>query len=301
MQFWTNAVQHKPSWPRLLNLKKPTKRKRLHCGFSRQQSLAKCLKRTAISIIPSYLEIILFSQKNLLTVCLVQTKNSLWARIEGVKFPMRLTTKQGQATPIQMGTVQWFSNSKGYGFIRGQDGVERFFHVTDLAGNFIPDTGASVFFKSRLDGKGPRATGIRLTEGLVSENHRQRYKNGRIPCPHCSTPIVPRMVFWSGMPIYSMCQFCGGTVKDFRQPYTPWYKSRWLINSIFFVIAVNFSALLIYKTRDPLFALYPYLAVVLLLFFRPVKLVRIALAVTASSWKKWIAGKSDGRHTPWRV
>ena len=96
---------------------------------------------------------------------------------------MRLTTKQSQASPIQTGTVQWFSNSKGYGFIRGQDGVERFFHVTDLAGNFIPDRGESVFFQSRLDGKGPRATGIRLTEGMISENHRQRHKNGRIPCP----------------------------------------------------------------------------------------------------------------------
>ena len=198
----------------------------------------------------------------------------------------------------QEGTVQWFSNSKGYGFIRGQDGVERFFHVTDLAGNFIPDRGESVVFQSRQDGKGPRAIGIRLTEAMISENHRQRLKNGRIPCPHCSTPIIPRMVFWSGAPIYSMCQFCGGKIKEFRQPDTPWYKSPWLINSIFFVIAINFSAILIYKTGDPLIALYPYLAVVFLLFFRPVKLARNALVVYASAWK-WIAGKADCRQSPW--
>jgi cold shock CspA family protein len=215
---------------------------------------------------------------------------------------MRLTTTQGQSSPVQMGTVQWFSNSKGYGFIRGQDGVERFFHVTDLAGGFIPDRGDSVVFQSRLDNKGPRATGIRQTEYQVSGNYRRQLKNGRIPCPHCSTPIVPRMVFWSGTPIYSMCQFCGGKIKDFRGPYTPWYKIPWIINSIFFLIAIKFSVLLIYKTGNLFVALYPFLAVGFLLFFRPVKLVRNALAVTVSAWK-WIAGKSEGRQTPtpWRV
>ena len=217
-----------------------------------------------------------------------------------MKFPVRLTKKQCQASPVQMGTVQWFSNSKGYGFIRGQDGVERFFHVTDLAGNFIPDRGESVFFQSKQDGKGPRATGIRITEGLISENQRQRYKNGRMPCPHCSTPIIPRMVFWSGAPIYSMCQFCGGKIKEFRQPDTPWYKSPWLINSIFFVIAIKFSLLLIYKTGNLIIALYPFLAVGFIRFFRPIKLVRNTLAVTACAWK-WIAGKANGRQTPWHI
>ena len=212
---------------------------------------------------------------------------------------MRLTTKQGQASPVQMGTVQWFSNSKGYGFIRGLDGVERFFHVTDLAGNFIPDRGDSVFFQSKQDGKGPRATGIRLTEGLISENYRQRYKNGRMPCPHCSTPIIPRMVFWSGAPIYSMCQFCGGKIKDFRQPDTPWYKNPWIINSIFFLIALKFSELLVYETDDVLIGLYPMLAFVFLVFVKPLKLVRNAFALSLLAWK-WIARKTEGSQTPWR-
>jgi cold shock CspA family protein len=213
---------------------------------------------------------------------------------------MRLTTKQGQTSPVQVGTVQWFSNSKGYGFIRGHDGVELFFHVTDLTGGFIPDRGTSVLFQSKQEGKGPRATGIRLTEGMISENHRQRLKNGRIPCPHCSTPIIPRMVFWSGAPIYSMCQFCGGKIKDFRGPYTPWYKNPWIINTIFFLIALKFSLIFISVTEDPVIALYPFLAVGFLLFFRPIKLVRNTLAVTASAWK-WIAGKVDGRQSPWQI
>jgi cold shock CspA family protein len=212
---------------------------------------------------------------------------------------MRLTTTQGQASPVQMGTVQWFSNSKGYGFIRGQDGVERFFHVTDLAGDFMPDRGDSVFFQSKQHGKGPRATGIRLTEGMIPENHRQRLKIGRIPCPHCSTPIVPRMVFWSGTPIYSMCQFCGGKIKDFRGSYIPWYKNPWIINTIFFLIAIKFCELLVYETDDVLIGLYPMLALVFFVFVRPLKLVRNAFASSLLAWK-WIARKTVGSQTPWR-
>ena len=141
------------------------------------------------------------------------------AKIEGVKHPVRLTTKQGQASSVQEGTVQWFSNSKGYGFIRGQDGVERFFHVTDLTGDFMPDRGDSVFFQSRQDGKGPRATGVALNPNFTAEpNHIRR--DGRVSCPHCSRPIVPRMTFWDGRPYKSYCTFCGGMIRNFYK-YKP--------------------------------------------------------------------------------
>ncbi|PZN70627.1 MAG: hypothetical protein DM484_28110 [Candidatus Methylumidiphilus alinenensis] len=100
--------------------------------------------------------------------------------------------------------MQWFSHSKGYGFIRGKDGVERFFHVTDLAGGFIPDRGASVFFQSRQDGKGPRAASVRLATGSAAEGHRHSYRNGRMFYPHCGSSIVPRLIFNYGAPIYSI-------------------------------------------------------------------------------------------------
>jgi len=135
-----------------------------------------------------------------------------------VRFPVRLTTKQDQTFPIHVGTVQWFSNSKGYGFIRGQDGVERFFHVTDLAGGFIPDRGASVFFQSRQDGKGPRAVGVVLNPTYGCNKPFRR--DGRGSCPHCSRPIVPRMTFWYGRPYKSYCTFCGGVIQDFYE-YKP--------------------------------------------------------------------------------
>ena len=138
---------------------------------------------------------------------------------EGERYPVRLTTKQGQASPVQEGTVQWFSNSKGYGFIRGQDGVERFFHVTDLTGDFMPDRGDSVFFQSKQDGKGPRAAEVALNPNFTAEpNHIRR--DGRVSCPNCSRPIVPRMTFWDGRPYKSYCTFCGGMIRNFYK-YKP--------------------------------------------------------------------------------
>ena len=149
---------------------------------------------------------------------------------------MRLTTKQGQASPVQEGTVQWFSNSKGYGFIRGQDGVERFFHVTDLTGDFMPDRGDSVFFQSRQDGKGPRATGVALNPNFTAEpNHIRR--DGRVPCPHCSRPIVPRMTFWDGRPYKSYCTFCGGIIGNFYKYKPGLLDTIWeiIIHVIYFI------------------------------------------------------------------
>ena len=80
----------------------------------------------------------------------------------------------------------------------------------------------------------------------------------------------------------------------------PWYKNQWIINSIVFLIALKFSLIFISVTGDPVIALYPFLFVSLLLFFRPIKLIRNTLAVTASAWK-WIAGKADGRQSPWHI
>jgi len=151
---------------------------------------------------------------------------------------MRLTTKQGQASPVQAGTIQWFSHSKGYGFIRGRDGVERFFHVTDLAGGFIPDRGASVFFQSRQDGKGPRAASVRLATGSAAEGHRHSYRNGRMFCPHCGSSIVPRLVFNYGAPIYSICQFCGQKVDNFRDNSNSWLNHPVVIIILFVIFCI---------------------------------------------------------------
>ena len=138
-----------------------------------------------------------------------------------------------------MGTVQWFSNSKGYGFIRGQDGVERFFHVTDLTGAFMPDRGDCVFFQSKQDGKGPRAVSVhRLPDSLTDGHRNSTYRNGRMFCPHCGSSIVPRLVFNYGAPIYSICHFCGKKVADFRDNSNSWLNHPVVVFIMFVIFSI---------------------------------------------------------------
>lgn len=127
---------------------------------------------------------------------------------------MRLTTGQDQRAEPQKGTIKWFSPEKGYGFIDGDDGVRRFFHVTDIVGNFSPTTGNFILFEPRKDRKGPRAVGVRLNPDSLVDVVRT-FSDGRISCPHCSRLIVPRMTFWYGRPNRSFCPYCAGEVRNF--------------------------------------------------------------------------------------
>jgi len=127
---------------------------------------------------------------------------------------MRLTTRQDQRAATQKGTIKWFSPEKGYGFIDGDDGVRRFFHVADTMGDFSPKTGNFILFEPREDRKGPRAVGIRLNPDSLVEVGRT-YSGGRVSCPLCSRLIVPRMTFWYGRPNRSFCTYCAGEVRNF--------------------------------------------------------------------------------------
>jgi CspA family cold shock protein len=139
------------------------------------------------------------------------------------ELAMRMTIQeQGRFSLPMKGTIQWFSKEKGYGFIDGNDGVRRFFHVADTAGDFTPEAGNFILFEPRQDRKGPRAVSVRLNPDSLVEIKRPLVRNGRMSCPHCGTAIVPRVVFNYGAPIYSICQFCGGKVADFREPSQPW-------------------------------------------------------------------------------
>jgi CspA family cold shock protein len=66
------------------------------------------------------------------------------------------------------GTVKWFSDDKGYGFITPDDGAKDLFvHHSNIDGQgfkSLPE-GAKVEFESRAGAKGPEATGVRpITE-----------------------------------------------------------------------------------------------------------------------------------------
>ncbi|MCR4404117.1 MAG: cold-shock protein [Candidatus Acetothermia bacterium] len=60
------------------------------------------------------------------------------------------------------GTVKWFNNAKGYGFITQDNGDELFVHFTGIKGQGFRTLreGQAVQFDIQQDAKGPRAVNV---------------------------------------------------------------------------------------------------------------------------------------------
>jgi CspA family cold shock protein len=64
------------------------------------------------------------------------------------------------------GTVKWFSDEKGFGFITPDDGSKDIFvhqSVIEAEGFRSLSEGAKVEYESEADAKGPRATSVKST------------------------------------------------------------------------------------------------------------------------------------------
>jgi CspA family cold shock protein len=60
------------------------------------------------------------------------------------------------------GTVKWFNDTKGFGFIAGQDGSDVFVHLSSIQSNGFRslDEGDSVSFDIEDGAKGPKAVNV---------------------------------------------------------------------------------------------------------------------------------------------
>ena len=63
------------------------------------------------------------------------------------------------------GTVKWFNNTKGYGFITAEDGTDVFVHHSDIQseGFRTLDEGDTVEFEITEGPKGPKAANVHKT------------------------------------------------------------------------------------------------------------------------------------------
>ena len=136
------------------------------------------------------------------------------------------------------GKVKWFSEEKGFGFIVGSDGVERFFGVRDIEGVELPNNGASVIFDPAEGKKGPRATKVSITKKGA------RSSDERVTCGNCGKKMIPRIITgpplvhgkgsWTPVPKKSVCPFCGAVHQEF--PASTGEKAGLVIFIIVFII-----------------------------------------------------------------
>ncbi|HYQ48674.1 MAG: cold-shock protein [Nitrospirae bacterium] len=63
---------------------------------------------------------------------------------------------------MAQGTVKWFNDSKGYGFITSEDGSDVFVHHTSIQGNGFKSLaeGDKVSFDVEKGPKGPKAVNV---------------------------------------------------------------------------------------------------------------------------------------------
>lgn len=71
---------------------------------------------------------------------------------------------------MSRGTVKWFDDAKGYGFIEREDGEDVFVHYSAIAGEGYRSLteGSEVEFDVEEDPKGPRAANVVVTKAAPS-------------------------------------------------------------------------------------------------------------------------------------
>jgi cold shock protein len=81
-------------------------------------------------------------------------------KISGV-YPGHITTKQEETAVMANGTVKWFNDSKGFGFIQQENGEDVFVHFSAIQGDG---------FKSLAEGQAVSFEIVQGPKGLQAAN-----------------------------------------------------------------------------------------------------------------------------------
>jgi len=152
------------------------------------------------------------------------------------------------------GTIKWFSENKGYGYLVDADGRERFFGVRHVHGSRLPGSGDEVNFEPGLDrNKKPIARKISIQEPARSGG------DPRELCQHCNRKMTPRVVvgrpifyigYWTPEPKYSVCPYCAGKHKDFAPGDKPMKIIIGIIGTIFVIAVLSHLATSYYERKN---------------------------------------------------
>jgi CspA family cold shock protein len=84
-----------------------------------------------------------------------------WLRFRRPFWPAAVGERQGK-TQMKTGTVKFFNNAKGFGFITPDEGgKDVFVHINDLGGTALQE-GSKVQFEVVQGKKGPQASNVRV-------------------------------------------------------------------------------------------------------------------------------------------